>query len=73
MKSAIHKISEMIEVAEIKLSRMCFKAKQDWQRLQKEGHENAYAASLRYETLREAANIMADLGAAVDEMETNDE
>lgn len=60
------KVKGIIEAAEIELSDMCQKAKQDWQRLTAEGHENVYVASVRYETLRMAAEIMADVGVAVE-------
>lgn len=59
-------IQKLIEAAEIKLSDMCYQAKQDWQRMAEKGHENAYAVSVRYEALRTAAEIFADVGQAID-------
>ena len=62
----MEKIRKLVEAAEIKLSDMCYSAKMDWQRMVKENHENAYASSVRYETLQMAATMMADLGQAAE-------
>ena len=56
----------LIEAAEIKLSDMAYQAKLDYQRMVREKHENTYAMSVRFDTLRMAATMMADVGAAVD-------
>ena len=60
------KIKSIINSAETKLSDLCYQAKQDWQRLTAEGHENVYAASVRYETLRMVDEMMANVGVAIE-------
>ena len=55
-----------MDTAESKVSDLCYQAKCDWNRLAREGHENAYAASARYEALYTCFTIIADMAQEIE-------
>jgi ribosomal protein L37AE/L43A len=69
----IPEIKKLVEAAEITATEKCIDAKAQWELLIREGHENSYAACVRWDAWREAATMMADLGQAMDELANESE
>jgi hypothetical protein len=66
-------VKKLVEAVEIAATEKCVKSKDEWQRMSSEGHENSYAACVRWETWREAATMIADLGQAIDDLGKTEE
>jgi acyl carrier protein len=61
LEQHLEAVKKLLEAAEIKLSDMCYKAKLRRQEMMREGHENTFAQSQYYETLRMATDIVAEI------------
>ena len=63
-------LTTMVNCMESQLGAECSAAKQRWKELQLKDHPNAHAESVRYETLRHALRMAADIGQALENTES---